>query len=132
MSGFSPTLMEHFQAPSNRGSLDCANLIGKGSLDGYPPFVTLYLRTDADRVGDATFQAEGCGVTIACGSKLTELVHGRSLAECRQLTTHSIAEALDGIPPGKEYCADVAIRALHDAVNKWSGGGGKNNSEGEE
>jgi nitrogen fixation NifU-like protein len=117
-SRFSDTLMEHFQSPANRGPMECPNFIGTGSLDGYPPFVTLFLRTDADRVEAAAFEAEGCGVTIACGSMLTELVQGRSLAECRQLTAHALAEALDGIPPGKEYCADVAIRALQDAIKK--------------
>ena len=117
--------MEHFQAPTNRGTMDCPSFVGYGSLDGYPPFVTFYLRIDRGNITEATFQAEGCGVTIACGSMLTEMIRGRSLVECRQLTAHELAEALDGIPPGKEYCADVAIRALQDAVNKWSGGGGK-------
>jgi nitrogen fixation NifU-like protein len=125
MSRFSDTLMEHFQLPISRGLMERPSFVGKGSLDGYPPYVTLYLRIDGGHITDATFQAEGCGVTIACGSMLTEMIRGRSLAECRQLTAHELAEALDGIPPGKEYCADVAIRALQDAVNKWSGGVGK-------
>jgi nitrogen fixation NifU-like protein len=119
MSAFSTTLMEHFQEPANRGSMDSADVIGTGSLDGYPPFVTLYLRIDAGRVADATFQAEGCGVTVACSSMLTELVRRRNLAECHRITAHELAQALDGVPPGKEYCAEVAIRALEDAVKKW-------------
>jgi nitrogen fixation NifU-like protein len=118
MSRFSDTLMEHFQSPANRESMAAPDLVGQGSLDGYFPFVTLYLRITGQRVADGTFEAEGCGVTIACGSMLTELVHGRSLAECRQLTAHALAEALDGIPPGKEYCAEVAIRALQDAIKR--------------
>lgn len=111
--------MEHFQAPANREAMECPDLVGKGSLDGYPPFVTFYLRTDRNHVVDATFQAEGCGVTIACNSILTELVRGRSLAECRQITILEIAQALDGIPSGKEYCAEVAICALRDAIRGW-------------
>jgi nitrogen fixation NifU-like protein len=118
MSQFSDRLMEHFQSPANRGAMAHPDLVGHGSLDGYAPFVAVYLRINSARVADIMFQAEGCGVTIACGSILTELVRGRSLAECRQLTAHALAEALDGIPPGKEYCADVAIRALQDAIKK--------------
>jgi nitrogen fixation NifU-like protein len=122
MSAFSAMLMEHFQEPANRGFMDSADVVGKGSLDGYPPFVTLYLRFDADRVANATFQAEGCGVTVASSSMLTELIRGRNLAECHRITAHDLAQALDGIPPGKEYCAEVAIRALQDAMKKWSSG----------
>jgi NifU-like protein involved in Fe-S cluster formation len=118
MNRFSDTLMEHFQAPTNREAMECPDLVGKGSLDGYPPFVTFYLHIDRNHVVDASFQAEGCGVTIACCSMLTELVQGRSLAECHQLTAHTLSEALDGIPLGKEYCADVAIRALQNAIKR--------------
>jgi NifU-like protein involved in Fe-S cluster formation len=118
MSRFSDTLMEHFQTPANRGAMESPDVIGRGSLDGYPPFVTLYLRVNGDRIVDTAFEAEGCGVTIACGSALTELVRGRNLAECGQITSHELAQALDGIPSGKEYCADVAIRALRDTVRE--------------
>jgi NifU-like protein involved in Fe-S cluster formation len=98
--------------------MESPDVIGRGSLNGYPPFVTLYLRVNSDRIVDAAFEAEGCGVTIACGSALTELVRGRSIAECSQITAHELAAALDGLPVGKEYCAEVAIRALKDAVER--------------
>jgi NifU-like protein involved in Fe-S cluster formation len=94
-------LMEHFQSPANRGEMTGASIIGKGSLDGNPPFVTFYLRIDRNHVVDATFQAEGCGVTIACGSMLTELVHGRSLAECRQLTAPAPLKEVRQISSGE-------------------------------
>jgi NifU-like protein involved in Fe-S cluster formation len=99
--------------------MECPHLVGRGSLGGYPPNVTLYLRIEGDCIEDATFEAAGCGVTIACGSMLTELVRGRSLVECRQITADELWQALDGAPMGKEYCADVAISALRDALQKW-------------
>jgi NifU-like protein involved in Fe-S cluster formation len=49
-------------------------------------------------VGAATFEAEGCGVTIACGSVLTELLKGRGFVECNQIEKDQAAQALDGIP----------------------------------
>lgn len=118
MSRFSDALMEHFQSPTNRGAIDRPDSVGKGSLDGYPPYITLYLCIDRDRITEATFEAAGYGVTIACGSVLTQLVLGRNLTECRQITVHDLAEALDGLPTGKEYCAEVTIRALQDAVER--------------
>jgi NifU-like protein involved in Fe-S cluster formation len=118
MSRFSDTLMERFQTPANRGAIEFPDVIGRGSLDGYPPFVTLYLRVNGDRIANASFEAEGCGVTIACGSMLTELVQGRNFGDCREITVHELAHALGGIPAGKEYCADVAIRALKDAMKE--------------
>jgi NifU-like protein involved in Fe-S cluster formation len=116
MSRFSETLMDHFQSPMNRGAMEQAYLVGKGSLDGYPPFLTLYLRTDGNRVVDAKYEAKGCGVTMACGSVLTELIRGHTLADSRQINADDLSQALDGLPSGKECCAEVAIRALKDAL----------------
>lgn len=116
MSRFSDTLMEHFQYPMNRGVMDSPDLIGTGSLSGHPPFVTLYLRSQGDSIATAMFEAEGCGVTIACCSMITELVQGRALMDCKHLSVDLLSAALGNIPPDKEYCAAVAIAALHDAL----------------
>jgi hypothetical protein len=48
---------------------------------------------------------------------LTELIKGRHLAECKHLTANDLSTALDGIPTGKGYCADVAIAALQNGIN---------------
>jgi NifU-like N terminal domain len=43
----------------------------------------------------AKYHTVGCGPTIACGSMLSELVLGRSIAECRELTAEHLIETLD-------------------------------------
>jgi hypothetical protein len=45
MSRFSDALMEHFQFTTNRGAVECPDLVGKGSLDDYPPFGKNGVRT---------------------------------------------------------------------------------------
>ena len=47
---------------------------------------------------------------------LSELVLGRSIAECRELTAEDLTEALDGVPPDKVHCPAMAIAALRDAL----------------
>ncbi len=66
----------------------------------------------------------GCGPTIACGLILSELVLGRSIAECWELTAEDLIEALDGVPPDKLHCPVLAIGAFWDALkhlenNEW-------------
>jgi NifU-like protein len=48
---------------------------------------------------------------------LTELLAGKNLAECGELFSNEIEEALDGIPPDKMFCAEVAIAAVHHALS---------------
>jgi NifU-like protein involved in Fe-S cluster formation len=47
---------------------------------------------------------------------LTELITGRTVAECADLTTDSLIQALDGIPPDKLHSPALAITALRDAL----------------
>jgi nitrogen fixation protein NifU and related proteins len=81
----------------------------------------LYLRIHDGRVGEAKYHTVGCGPTIASGSMLTEVIVGRTIAECRELTVEHLVEALDGVPPDKLHCPALAIGALRDALSKWPG-----------
>jgi NifU-like protein involved in Fe-S cluster formation len=80
------------------------------------PFLTLDLQIRDDVITDARFQTYGCGPAIACGSVLTVLIIGRSIAEARSLTAEHLIKALDGLPDDKRHCADLAIGALRDAL----------------
>jgi nitrogen fixation protein NifU and related proteins len=50
---------------------------------------------------------------------LTEMIAGKSIAHCRELTVENLIEALDGVPPDKLHCPALAIGALKDALAKW-------------
>jgi nitrogen fixation NifU-like protein len=82
----------------------------------------VYLKMRDDRIETAKYHTVGCGPTIACGSMLSELVVGRSIEDCRGLTSDHLIEALDGVPPDKLHCPALAIAALRDALSHWEPG----------
>lgn len=118
MSRFSAALMDHFQAPRNQRRLSAADLVGTSGVPGQGRFLTLFLQLSESRVTLATFECHGCGVTIACGSVLTELVEGRTLEECAVLTANDVIDALDGIPADKQDRAGFALIALQAALSE--------------
>jgi len=120
MGKYSDTLMDHFLSPRNSGPLECPDATGHAGAPGQGPFLILYLRMEGPRVAAAKFQTYGCGPTIACGSMLTEMVTGRSVTECMQLTTDTLIDALGGVPPEKLHSPVLAIAALRDALKSWS------------
>ena len=109
--------MDHFQAPRNQRRLPSADVVGTAGVPGQGRFLTLYLQLSDGRVSLATFDCHGCGVTIACGSILTELVEGRTLEECAAVTANDLIEALDGIPADKQDRAGFALVALQTALS---------------
>jgi NifU-like protein involved in Fe-S cluster formation len=116
MRRFSETLLEHARYPHNAARMAEPTAVGRSTLRGRPPYTTIYLKTEGTTVVEAMFETFGCGVSVAAGSVLTELVEGRSFAECRQISRETIIRELGGIPLEKQFCADLVILALHDAL----------------
>ena len=116
MSRPSSTVMDHVTSPRNAGELASPDGVGKASLDGSAPYVTIYIKIAGDRIERATFQTFGCGYSIATCSVLTELVVGSLLSDALNLSPESLLECLDGVPPEKEFCAGMAVEALRGAI----------------
>ncbi len=110
-------------APRNSGVMDAPDLTGYAGAPGRGAFLILFLKVRERRIAAAKYQTYGCGPTIASGSVLTEMIVGRTIAECRELTVEDLVEALDGVPPDKLHCPALAIGALRDALSNWSADG---------
>ena len=110
--------MEHFMEPVNRGTMDNATGTGVTGVPGSGPFFVFQIRTVDGRVTDTRFQSHTCGVTVASGSVLTELVIGRSMDECRELSVEYLTSALGGVPSDKLHVPETAIKTLYQALTE--------------
>ncbi|MFB9760182.1 Fe-S cluster assembly sulfur transfer protein SufU [Ectobacillus funiculus] len=51
--------------------------------------MTLYTRLENDRIKDISFLGEGCSISMASSSMMTELIKGKSLEEVANLRIHA-------------------------------------------
>jgi len=56
---------------------------------------------------------------------VTELAKGKTLDEAMKITREDVAGALDGLPPIKLHCSNLAADALQDAIKKYRENKGK-------
>ena len=110
------SIAEHFQEDSQRGSLPLANCVGRAGSAALWGTITIFARVDGGAVNAASYVAEGCGYTAACGSMLVEWMVGRSARECLLLTPAVFAAGIEGVPPHKRHCPLLAVEAMHDAL----------------
>jgi nitrogen fixation NifU-like protein len=108
--------MEHFSEPRNFGRMEGADFVGVAGLPGQGRYLVIYMKLESRRIAEATFHCHGCGATIACGSMLTEMITGKVVDECRELTAGNLIAALGGLPPDKKHCAGFAVQALKNAL----------------
>ena len=120
----SPLAAEHVAAPHNQGELAGATHEGIGwapwLIPGDGPRVRLWFIVtgsgDEAEISRCTFDSNGCPSSIACGSMVTQILIGRLVSKALLLTADDLRAVLGGLPEGKEYCAQMAITALHDAL----------------
>jgi nitrogen fixation NifU-like protein len=80
----------------------------------------LYIKVgDNEIIEDIKFQTFGCGAAIATSSMITEIVKGMSIAEAEKVSNRQVAEELDGLPPAKMHCSNLAADALRAAIANY-------------
>jgi len=119
MSMYSEKVMEHFRNPRNVGEIEDADGIGEVGNASCGDIMKIYLKVEDDVIEDVKFQTFGCGSAIATSSMVTEMVMGKTLEEAENVTNKAVAEALDGLPPTKMHCSNLAADALHDAIKNY-------------
>ncbi len=116
---YTEKVMDHFQNPRNVGEINEADGIGEVGNAVCGDIMKIFLKVKDDRIEDIKFKTFGCGAAIATSSMVTEIVKGKTLEEALQVTNQAVAEALDGLPPHKMHCSNLAADALHKAIEDY-------------
>lgn len=111
--------MEHFSNPRNVGEIEDADGVGTVGNPVCGDLMTIYIKVKDNRIEDIKFKTFGCGAAIATSSMVTELAMGKTLEEALEITRNDVANELDGLPPVKMHCSNLAADALHEAIEDY-------------
>jgi tRNA-uridine 2-sulfurtransferase len=113
---------EHLRRPFGRGHMPSHACTGAAGGAACGDLIRISLALDADSpkgvVGDAGFDASGCGATLAAGSAAVSLVRGAGLLEAASIGAQHISAELGGLHPAKQHAAELASDALHRALGQ--------------
>ena len=116
---YSDKVMDHFTNPRNVGEIIDPDGVGKVGNPQCGDVMWLYIKVKDDRIEDIKFKTFGCGAAIATSSMITELAKGKTLDEAKEISRGDIADALDGLPPVKMHCSNLAADALREAIKDY-------------
>lgn len=127
-------ILDHNRRPRNFGALEPAD----ASVEGFNPMcgdrLTLRLRLADDKISDIRFEGQGCAISTASASLMTEAVKGKTRDEAlrlfdrvHQLLTDDAAPAaeelgklaaLSGVRayPARVKCASLCWHTLNTAL----------------
>jgi nitrogen fixation NifU-like protein len=128
-------ILDHYRRPRNKGTLEHADVSipMKNPLCGDQ--ITLEMRLEGDQIADVRFTGQGCSISQASTSMMTELVKGRSIADVEHLREQFRAmvmgnaeaaqdaslgktRALSGVArfPARVKCALLGWSALEEGI----------------
>jgi len=116
---YSEKVMDHFMNPRNVGEIEEADGVGEVGNAKCGDIMKMYLKIEDGIVIDAKFKTFGCGAAVATSSMSTELIIGKTIDEALEITNKSVAEALDGLPPAKMHCSNLAEEAIKAAIDDY-------------
>lgn len=116
---YTDKVMDHFTNPRNVGEIEGANGVGEVGNAKCGDIMRIYLQVEDEVIKDVKFKTFGCGAAIATSSMVTEMVKGKTLQEALTISNEAVAEALDGLPPAKMHCSNLAADALHEAIKDY-------------
>lgn len=116
---YNTTVMDHFENPRNVGEIPDANGVGEVGNLSCGDILKVYIKVKDGILEDVKYKTFGCGAAVASGSMLTELAKGKTVEEALKITNDDVAEALDGLPPVKKHCSNLAADALKKALEDW-------------
>ena len=116
---YSDKVMDHFANPRNVGEIPDADGIGKVGNPQCGDVMWLYIKVKDGIITDIKFKTFGCGAAIATSSMITELAKGKTLEEARSISRKDVADALEGLPPVKMHCSNLAADALLEAIKDY-------------
>ncbi|MBN2701608.1 MAG: SUF system NifU family Fe-S cluster assembly protein [Methylothermaceae bacterium] len=132
---YQEVVFDHNRNPRNFRVIEDAD----HKIEGYNPLcgdrLTLYIKLDGDTIADISFQGQGCAISTASASLMTEIVKGKTLAEAEKLfdAFHKIVTGqsddlkLEGLGklavlagvrqyPSRIKCATLAWHSLESAL----------------
>lgn len=83
---YKEVILDHYRSPRNQGTLPSPPAI---RAEGFNPLcgdeITLYLRFEGDTLADVRIESQGCSISQASASMMSEAIEGKTVAEIEEL-----------------------------------------------
>lgn len=114
---YSPQVLDHFAHPRNAGELAPADAHVHIENPACGDILELFAQIRDHRIAEIRFKAKGCVPAMACGSLITLMAQGKSLAEARLISKEDVVEEIGGLPAASGHAAVLALDALRALLN---------------
>lgn len=116
-------ILDYYKNPRNRGTMTSPDATSKDSNPLCGDVVEMQLKFSDGKVTDIKFNGDGCAISQASASMLTELVMGKTIDEVRAIDKSALLENLGSPNLGavRIKCALLPLKVMKSAVYEYLG-----------
>lgn len=117
-------ILDHYKRPRNYGELEDPTFSHRGEnpVCGDDITVDVKLKDDSDVIESVAFRGDGCAISQAAASLLTEELPGLTLSELHELDRDDVVDLLGvEISPMRIKCAVLAEKVAQDGARIYEG-----------
>jgi len=113
-------ILDHFENPRHYGEMSDADAEVEGGNPGCGDLITIYIKIQDDGLEKISFVGEGCTISMASASILTELVQGMTVEELNALDHQAIVDVLgEESVNTRPRCATLSLDVLKAALKEY-------------
>ena len=120
---YSKKVIRYFSNPKNQGCMKDPDGVGTVGNPTCGDIMTVYIKVKENKnreiISDIKFETLGCAAAIATSSMITEIAKGKDLDSAFKISRQDVADELEGLPPIKMHCSNLAERALKRAIEDY-------------
>ena len=105
--------------PKNMGEMKNPDGVGKVGNPVCGDVMWVYIKVKDNKIKDIKFKTFGCAAAIATSSMITQLAKGKTLEQAKKIKRDDVAKSLEGLPPLKMHCSNLASNALKKAIEDY-------------
>lgn len=118
MDLYQEDILEHYKHPQNYGSLPDATIVQKEHNPTCGDTLTFYLHIEDGKIADVKFEGEGCAISQAAASMLTEEILGKPAAEAQKMQKEDVLELLGiELGPTRLKCALLSLQGITNGLH---------------
>jgi nitrogen fixation protein NifU and related proteins len=120
---YSEIILDYYRYPRNKGALSHPQIHARDSNPLCGDVVEMQLELDEKKVvKDVKFNGQGCAISQASASMLTELVKGKSLDEVRKISKEDVLSLIGGqLTAVRLKCALLSLKVLKTGIYDYIG-----------
>lgn len=119
MDMYQEEILEHYRHPHNRGIIPNADYIQKEHNPVCGDELTFYLKIENEKIADVKFEGQGCAISQAAASMLTDDIIGQPIEKVRDMQKEEVLDLLGiELGPTRLKCALLSLQGITSALAK--------------